>query len=459
MKSAATTFANWLDKKLLRDDMSVAILCGSGNNGGDGYSLASILKERKVIVNCYSIPFSEATSACLHFQEKYTDKIITIDSKFDFNELNKYTFIIDAIMGNGINRPLQGDLASIVQSINQCNSPILSMDIPSGVFPDQATHSISIHASETLSFQIPRRAFFSSNNYDRIGKWEFRNIGLLNQFTKIKDCDYYLFDKNSLKPFLRKRAKFSHKYDYGNHLIVGGQLGMAGAISLCSKASYRMGAGLVTLLSDEGNRMIHQVSIPEAIFCSSIEQINFEKISAITFGPGAGNSLKCLEFIFESSKVPLLIDADGLNTIAKNQWQDRIPENSIITPHKGEFSRLFSSCENDFDYWKLQVEKSKELKIYIVLKGAHTTISTPEGKLYFNNNGNPGMATAGSGDVLAGMIGSLLAQHYSILESCLLGVFMHGLSGDLALKSIGMETMIASDLIQHIPKVYQIMKS
>ncbi|MEM6966255.1 MAG: NAD(P)H-hydrate dehydratase, partial [Bacteroidota bacterium] len=373
--------------------------------------------------------------------------------------------LIDAIFGSGLNRAVTGYWGEVLAFFNQQNQPIVSIDIPSGVFADQRTVGISVQADYTFSFQTPKLAFFFPENEKRIGKWYFDEIGLHADFYEKTKTSFFYLLKKDVQQILRPRAKFSHKGTFGHGLLIAGSYGKMGAAILAAKAALRSGAGLITTHVPKCGYTLLQTAFPEAMvsvdeheFCFS-KITDFEKYNAIGIGCGLGTnalSAQGLKDFLEKVEIPIVLDADALNLISQNKtWLKLIPPGSILTPHPKEFARLFGPTDDHFERNKLQRTCSKKHNIYVVLKGANTCVSTPQGHCYFNSTGNPGMATAGSGDVLTGILLSLLAQGYNPLDACLLGVYLHGLSGDLALDEvISQESLIASDLIDNLGKAF-----
>ena len=267
-----------------------------------------------------------------------------------------------------------------------------------------------------------------------------------------------------VQSILKPREKKAHKGDYGHALIIAGSEGMMGSAVLASKACLRSGVGLVTVHVPICGVEILQTSIPEAmvsidatISCYS-DDVNIEKYTVVAVGPGIGTNVltqKAIHSLLKNAKTPLVLDADGLNCLSLNKdWLSLIPENSILTPHPKEFERLVGTWENEDQKIEKLKSLSNQLKSVVVLKGANTLISVRSGKLYKNSTGNPGMAKGGSGDVLTGMITAFLSQGYSSEESAILGVYIHGLSGDLAIKEFSEYSLLATDLIEFIPKAF-----
>lgn len=461
MNKASLAVANWIDKKLVRDNLKIAIICGWGNNGGDGFMVAEILLQKEIRVDVFALKSEKYSELNLYAKSKFSNPIVEVNSLADLQCINEYDLVIDAILGIGINREPNEDLIAILKYINQFSKWIMSIDIPSGMYSDRITNHYSIYAHECCTFSTPKLSFFSSTNAERLKSWILKDIELdQGLYNKIPSNNFYLTNE-FLQDKIFKRKKFTHKGTYGNVLLVGGSYGMAGSISMSATACFKMGAGLVTISSSELNRVILQQLNPTCIFRKSGEEvvsdftIDFETHDCIGVGPGLGKDLATqrsfLDFL-NLQKEYLILDADALNIIAENSALEDIPLNSIITPHPKEFDRLFGVSENDFERRDKQRKASLTYSLYIILKGAYTTISAPNGDMYYNSSGNPGMACGGSGDILFGMICGLNAQGYENLISCQLAVYLHGLAGDLASKEIGEMSMLATDIITYIPQ-------
>lgn len=474
MERASRTFMQWFIEKFPNPLKPISIFCGQGNNGGDGLAIARILQEHFYEVeifickigNSSSPDFSENLKRLPAFQNI---QIHQVEKNNTFPNLENHGILIDAIFGSGLNRPVEGYWGELLTHLNQQNQTIVSVDIPSGVFADQPTEGISIYADFTFSFQTPKLAFLFPENENRVGEWEYNSIKLHPGFLEKTATDFYYLEKKDVQDFLKTRKKYAHKGTFGHALIIAGSYGKVGAAILATKAALRTGAGLVSIHAPKCAYEILQISTPEAmvsidkndLYFSQIDEV--EKYKVIGIGPGVGTEKiteEALKVFLEKIKTPIVIDADALNLIAKNKnWLALIPHNSILTPHPKEFERLFGKTKNNFERNDLQRDFSKKYNIYIVLKGAHTCISTPEGKCYFNSTGNPGMATGGSGDVLTGILTSLLSQGYNSLETSVLGVFLHGLAGDVTLSdSVSLESLIASDLIENIGKAFSVLR-
>ncbi len=421
-------------------------------------------------VEAFVVTFSDwLTPDFVANRQRLPINLNVIHSTDSFPKIPENAIVIDAIFGSGLSHPIEGWLATLVNHLNksksESNTKIVSVDIASGLFCDSNSESDAIIQPDfTVSFQLPKLAFLLPQNERFVGEWGLVNIGLPEKGIEKAETNYEYIDRNFAKLLLKTRTKFSHKGTYGHLLIFAGSYGKMGAAVLCGKSALRAGAGLVSVHLPKVGYEIMQISAPE-IMCSidSDEEVisklpNLSHFKTFAIGPGIGKSAKTLQLLsslLDSADSPVVFDADALNLLSENQeLLHKIPENSILTPHPKEFERLAGKWENDFERLEMQVEFSKKHNCFLVLKGAHTSISTPRGKVFFNSTGNSGMATAGSGDVLTGIIASLLAQNYSPQNASILGVYLHGLAGDLAILQTGKASMIASDLIENIGKAF-----
>src|SRR5579871_3887695 len=442
MERAAGKCFDWLVNNHYHN-RSFSVFCGKGNNGGDGLAIARMLDAAGYSVNVF----------ILEFGHKGTD---------DFQVIIKNDVIIDALLGSGLNRPLTGVTKNLVEHINQSGNEIVSIDIPSGLFADISSKGNTIiQATVTLSFQCYKIAFLLPENALFIGDVHILKIGLSQSFPILANNDLVLVEKIFVQSFLKSRNKFSHKGNFGHALLLVGSYGKIGAAVLAANACLRSGVGLLTAHVPKCGYEIMQISVPEAMInVDDEENINtnisedISKYDAIGVGPGIGTDYKTatlIDRILRQNKIPMVIDADALNIISADaKLLAALPPYSIITPHPKEFERLFGASENDFERVKLAIMKSVQLQCIIILKGHYTFIATPSGKGYFNSTGNAGMAKGGSGDALTGIITSFLAQHYSPENAAILGVYIHGLAGDLAAKKRSKESMLASELINNL---------
>jgi NAD(P)H-hydrate epimerase len=446
---------------------SFGIFCGKGNNGGDGLAIARLLMEKNYPVTVHILEFGHKGTDDFQVNLAKLHKLPGHDIHFIQSEQHFHPFpdeqvIIDALFGSGLNRELEGVTARLVQHVNQSNRPVVSVDIPSGLFSDRSSRgTLTIHAHHTLSFQCYKPAFLFAENEEAVGEIHILDIGLHAGFYHLLSGRFELVDDAIIHSIHKPRKRFSHKGNFGHALLVAGSLGKNGAAILAARACLRSGAGLLTCHTARSGHDIMQSTVPEAMlsidphihYLTSITQ-DITKYESIGIGPGIGTAPETkmlLREIFDTYRSPVVLDADALNLLStQKDLYKLIPAGSVLTPHPKEFERLFGETANEFDRVLLTLQKAKELNCIIVLKGHHTFIATPDGKGFFNATGNPGMATAGSGDVLTGILTGLLAQGYSSVESAILGVYIHGLAGDIAAKAVSMEAMVAGDLTDNL---------
>ncbi|MBI2272763.1 MAG: NAD(P)H-hydrate dehydratase [Bacteroidetes bacterium] len=470
MERAAMACKNWMTAHYTKES-SFIIFCGTGNNGGDGLAIARLLLAAGYRVQVFVAGAeTNATQDFLTNQKRLDEQAISLVRHLhtvnDFPVLPAGTILIDALFGTGLSRAPEGLLADLIRYINAATATVIAIDIPSGLLADQHSDPSSaiIQANYTLSFQFPKLAFFFPENGGYVGEWVVLDIGLSQKFIEEEPSSTFFITKDFIKTLLHTRPKFSHKGSFGHALLVTGSYGKMGAALLATDACLRSGVGLLTVHTPVCGYEILQTTHPEAMATvDSGEQYNKDEIqtdafNAVGIGPGLGthpDTQNAVRHLLTHCKRPVVIDADALNSIGKQKEGEKtIPAHAILTPHLKEFARLAGETANDFSRYELQLAFSQKYQVYLVLKGAHTCITTPEGETYFNTSGNPGMARGGSGDVLTGMLTSLLAQGYSQKETCLLGVFLHGLAGDLAKQHLGEMSMLAGDLVRYLPQAF-----
>lgn len=472
MRRAAEACFDWILENLDIKESEVHIFCGKGNNGGDGLVIAQLLSEKNISTSVYIVDFSDNASADfltnLKISAKKNIEIITLKSA-DFNiDYSANDLVIDAIFGTGLKRPVTGWLKEVITKINHLPIMILSIDIPSGLFcefNDSNDFEAIVKADISLSFQQPKLAFVLEESGVFCGDWFVLDIGLDAEFIDELDSQYYCITEDEAWLLLKERDKFSHKGDFGHALIVAGSKGKMGAAVLASKACLRSGVGLLSAYIPECGYSIFQTAVPEAMcFTSQPETYlagfpeNHQQFTTIAIGPGIGTNketAKMLWKIVSKRKDPLVLDADALNILSLDKkLLEKLPKNSILTPHPGEFRRLAGEWSSDKEKLELQKKFTEKYGVIVVLKGHHTCITAPGEYIYFNTSGNPGMATGGSGDVLLGIITALLASSYTPIEASCLGTFLHGRSGDLAAMKLGEDSMISSDLIEYLPQAF-----
>ena len=476
MERAASRFTHWFTRKF-RVYQKVLVFAGPGNNGGDALAIARMLAERQYTVECFLLsPSGKLADDCAvnldRLKEQGRVSISRIKGRKDFPSINAKDLVIDGIFGSGLSRPAEGIYLESIRHINEHSARVISIDIPSGLFGEDnrknSPDSI-VRASYTLTFQFPFLSFFFSENHAYTGKWQVLDIGLHPGIIQSKESVYSLVNKEEVAAMLPYRGTFAHKGSFGHALLIAGSYGMMGAALLSGIAALRSGTGLVTLHVPELGYNIVQSAFPEAIVSIDANSKYFSKLpdlkpySAIGAGPGLGTSkptANALKMLLEKISVPLVLDADALNIIAADpKLLELIPKNSILTPHPREFDRILGNSSNSFDRHLKQQEFSRKNELLVILKGAYTCVSTPEGRMSFNPSGNPGMATGGSGDVLSGIIVSLLAQGMKAADAAIAAVYIHGMAGDLASGEEGEEGLIAGDIARWVGKAIKKIKS
>ncbi len=458
-------------KPKLSQSQRIMVFAGPGNNGGDGLVLSRLLTSDGFTVVTYIVHFTDRFSddfnVNLERLKQLDSKVYHISSRKDIPEIEANNLVIDAIFGAGLNRPAEGIAVMVIDQINQSGAVVIAVDIPSGLFADQfidsKKHSV-VQADYTYSFQFAKLAFLMAENDSFVGRWEIVPIGLHSDFIERVETHDYLLTPEVLRPMLRLRPKFSHKGIYGHALLIAGSKNKLGAALLAAESCLRSGVGLLHIHLPADTAQPIYARLPEAMISYDTSKDYFTHLpdlsgfNAIGIGPGIGTGVetsKALKLLIQDVGFPLVIDADALNILSGNKtWLSFLPPDSILTPHPKEFERLAGKSANSFERLQLQRDFSVRFGLYVVLKGAHTSITTPKGNCWFNTSGNPGMATAGSGDVLTGIILGLLAQGYKPVEAALLGVYLHGLAGDLATEEYGMEATIASDISRHLGKAF-----
>lgn len=447
------------------------VFCGVGNNGGDGLVIARLLNKNGYDVKVFIVDFSDKYSS--NFQTNYEKikkskiAISHIKKPADIPEIESGSMVIDSIFGTGITRKVDGIAADVIRAINQSESKVVSIDLPSGLMDaDNSANDLTaiVNAHFTLALEFIKLAFLFPENEKYVGKSKLIKIGIHPGFIEAVVTTNFLTQECDIQELLKPRSKFAHKGTFGHALIVAGSYGKYGAACLSAKGAMRSGAGLVSVLAPKSGMSVIQTSINEAMYLAGdgedflSGEFNLQNYNAIAIGPGIGikdETSLFLKNLLNQIKVPVVIDADALNLLASDkQLLSLVPEQSVLTPHPGEFMRLVGDWANDYERHQKQLAFSQKHKVFVVLKGAHTSISCPDGKVYFNNNGNSGMATAGSGDVLTGVIASLLAQGYDPKDAAIIGVYMHGHAGDIALWDTGYEAMLASDIINCLGKAF-----
>ena len=467
MERAASALAEWIIEHI-PTEKKLIFFAGPGNNGGDAMAVARMVADTFSCELFLCVEKQLMGSSAINYQrlkEQGKVNICNINSASDIPDIDPYTVVVDGLFGSGLNRPLNGLPLQVVAAINKSEAFVVSIDMPSGLFGEDNSSNISggiIRANHTLTFQFPKLSFLFAENEKYTGCWEVLPIGLHPEAISVTDSPFFMIDKTQIA--LKPRGKFTHKGTYGHALLIAGSRCKIGAAILASRACLRSGVGLVTSHVPNPAVPIIHMAVPEAICSADASDLMFtefphlKEFSSVGIGPGIGtkpNSQKAIYSLLQAKPEKIILDADALNILSMNkEWYKLLSPNSILTPHPKEFERLAGASPNSWERLQLQMKFSQTYKVIVVLKGAHTSISLPDGSVFFNNTGNAGMATAGSGDVLTGIITGLLAQQYSPAEAAIIGVHLHGLAGDLAVEVTGQEALVASNIIDYLGKAF-----
>jgi hydroxyethylthiazole kinase-like uncharacterized protein yjeF len=462
MERAAFEVFYWLKTHYADKETTFHIFCGQGNNGGDGLVVARLLSEDGYpiileIIEEAGKPTPEFTVAL----QQINDKKIAYNTGEVYNFERGKLIYIDALFGIGMNRELPERVVSVIEKINRCEGTIISIDVPSGIFMDKPT-AYAVHSDIVLTFMFPKLALYLSGNSEFVDKVDVLDIGLDKEFIRNTSSDFELINHMQVSKRYRPVKPHAHKGTQGHALIIGGSYGKIGAVCLAAKAALKSGCGLVTAYLPKCGYEIVQISFPEAMALTDgdehITKISYDlQPKAIGLGPGIGQHPETQQAVYEFLKlanVPLVIDADALNILSYNkEWLDLLPENSILTPHPKELERLLGKWEDDFDKLDKIRAFSTKYKVVIVAKDAYTFIIDGN-NVYINNTGNAALATGGTGDVLTGIITGLLAQGYAPADAAIFGVYLHGLTADIASTETGHQAFTASDVINYLGKAY-----
>ena len=453
----------------------VVVFAGPGNNGGDALAVARLLTNEGYKVRTYLFNITNHLSDdCVTNRQRLLDgrhakDFTEITAKFDPPELTADTLVIDGLFGSGLNKPLAGGFASLVKYINQSPAKVVSIDVPSGLMSEDNTYNVRaniIHATLTLTLHEKKLAFLFGDAQQFIGRLKVLDIRLSQEYIQKTEAQYYVLEESDVRSRLLHRDDFAHKGNMGNALIVAGSYGMSGAAILATRACLRSGAGKVTVHTPKKNYGVMQISVPEAVLhmdheeTAFTEAVNTDGFDALGIGPGLGcQETTAIAMIAQirRAQCPIVADADALNILASHRaWMQQLPKGIIMTPHPKELDRLTGSPANaDFERLHRTRELAQSLQAYIILKGHNSALCLPDGQVVFNPTGNSGMATAGSGDVLTGIITALLARGYHQQNACIVGMYLHGLAGDIAVKTLGKEGLTASDIIDYLPHAFK----
>jgi len=465
----ATSVASRFQESCADRGQRIVVFAGWGRNGADSVAASTLLLEEgynpQVIL--FNIGGKRLCAECEACRNELLEKFPACDftevtGNFSMPELDASTWVIDGMFGSGLNRPLAGSLQMIIRAINESGAKILSIDIPSGLMSDWNSHTLTrnvIHATVTIAIGSPRLAFFIEDNAHAVGQWEVADIGLSKEAMRKAPYTYYLITNQDIRRILRPRDMYASKADFGSALICAGSYGMMGAAVLSTRACLRSGAGKVTCYAPRCGYYVMQTAVPDAMFERDSHDVAISQITlkhdyqAVAIGPGIGtaditiNALENFLKLANANSKPLVLDADALNCIALRPIMlNYLPVLSVLTPHAGEFDRLFGAQPSAEARLRKAIEVAAFYNIIIVLKGRYTAIVRPDGKVHINSSGTPALATPGSGDVLTGVITGLIAQGYTPETAAIVGVYIHGVAGEICEQTHGSYGVCADDV-------------
>lgn len=474
----------------LYERRKVIVLSGGGNNGGDGIVVARnlhewgwnvkitlLLRENKLSPDCLKqYKIAKKSGVPIKFRDYITEK-----------DLHS-ALVVDAIFGTGLSKNITGKTAEVILFINASDAPVISVDIPSGISSDTGQiMGEAVRADYTVTFGLPKRGHLLYPGADYTGRFFIEDIGFPEELLHSEKVKTELLEKRDISLLIPERQRYSHKGDYGHVLVIAGSRGKTGAAFMCAKACLRSGAGLVTIGVPESlldvfqSRVTEEMTLPlpdrgdgtlSLKASEKILEFLADKADVLAIGPGISvtdDTKKLVRELLLNSAAPAVIDADAINSIEGNkQILKKVKSPLILTPHVGEMARLRQGlgvrgqglAEKELrnkiekDRINTAMSFSKYTGTYLVLKGVPTVIAEPEGRVFINPTGNPGMASAGTGDVLTGMLSGFLGQGLNPLVASILGVYMHGLAGDIAAKNKGEHSLIASDITDAIPEAF-----
>jgi NAD(P)H-hydrate epimerase len=471
MERAASACTHWILQNTQKD-RPILVYCGAGNNGGDGLAITRMLSDNQL--DCKAILLDtrgklsqDNISNLNRLTEKYPDRIHIVSNGNPVPSPQKGSIIVDAIFGTGFRGAASGIELEAIHQINASECQVISIDIPSGIASDEHTQNIkynTVKANATLTFQYLKPCLVMPENLEQIGHVQVLDIGLdargLSQF----EAEMELVSLDLIRGIIKDRPIAGHKGDFGHATIMAGGTGKSGAGILAAKSCLRSGCGLITMVVPRSENAIFQSSVPETMtICYGDDHPSISipvKATSLAVGPGIGTNQTAKESLGRLMELwgkPIIVDADALNILSESpEMLNKLPHGSLLTPHVGEFERLIKKSTNhDFERLEEQKALSKKLNCIILLKGAFTKITTPEGRVWVNPTGNAGMAKGGSGDILTGLIAGLAARGHKMEEAAILGAYLHGMAGDLCAQTLGMEAMHASDIIEAIPDAWQ----
>ncbi|MBQ7878485.1 MAG: NAD(P)H-hydrate dehydratase [Bacteroidaceae bacterium] len=475
MERAAMAVTKAVLRRYSDDSVCFAVFAGCGNNGGDAFAVARMLLKKGYAVDVWSVnPEERMSPDCYeNFQRLIRMGVVVNEIRKDFVEpsFSNGTIIIDGLFGSGLNRPLAGVCSDVVRWINRSGSKVCSIDIPSGLMCEENmdnSHDNIVRADATFTLQFPKLSFLFAENEKYVGELEVLDISLSPEGIKQARTVYNTTRLEDVQAMFAPRCKFAHKGNFGRALLVAGSYGMAGASVLAAKAALRSGVGTLTVCLPRCNNVVMQCSVPEAMTLPDSCETNIsaavdtKRFSAVAIGPGLGRhsatEKALLQYIADASS-PMVLDADALNILSGSTCNlDRLPEGCVITPHPAEFDRLVGHCCSSYERLQKARAFAQKYNLVVVLKGAYTAVVSPTGDCYFNTTGNPGMATAGSGDVLTGVVLALLARGTDSLNAARIAVYVHGLAGDISARKTGHTALVAGDIVEALPDAWKIIE-
>jgi NAD(P)H-hydrate epimerase len=467
MERAATAFTDWLLEHVRQPNGLTYVFCGTGNNGGDGLAIARQLHRAGWAMEVWVVPQGGTPSPDFETNRQRYEALGTAEYLDGVNpeilsKLSKEDLVIDALLGSGLNRPASGLLSDAIGAINASGAPVVAVDIASGLFADRPNGPDDpiVRPTHTVTFGVPKLALLQPKRAEFVGHWHVVDIGLSTQFAELTPSPYFFTDEKTV-PQLPDREAFSHKGTFGHALLLAGSYGKIGAAVLAARACLRSGVGLLTVRVPRCGYGIVQTSVPEAMCLTDSDEEKLTRVpelksySALGLGPGWGRAPETARLLAElldaAQEVPCVIDADALNLLSdQKELLEKLPGNAILTPHPKEFERLTQPWKDDFEKLDRLRDFCQRHGVYVVLKGQHTAVGTPEGEVHFNSTGNPGMATGGTGDALTGILTALLAQGIAPHDAAIFGVYQHGLAGDRAAQRRSQSAMTAGDLIEEL---------
>lgn len=470
------------------------VLCGGGNNGGDGLVVARILhnqgRDIKVFLTARPEDLKGDARTNYNTAINFGVKVHPVSGFLSgyASRITHHAIIVDALLGTGLNKDVREPLSTVIEMVNKSSSPVISIDIPSGISSDTGqVMGVAVKADYTVTFGLPKRGHLLYPGAEYSGVLCIEDIGFPAELLKAERLRVNLIEREDIISLLPERPRYSHKGTYGHVFLVAGSRGKTGAAIMSARACLRTGSGLVTLGIPETLVNIFQSRVTEEMTLPLPDKGNGtlsvrayepilefvkKKVDVLAIGPGISvdDEIKALvKELILNANVPMVIDADGINAIAGNTnilKKSKAPV--ILTPHSGEMARLLRKTTDkrqqtrdisikDIEGNRIDIAVSfaKKTGVYLVLKGVPTVTAIPHGEAFLNPTGNPGMAKAGTGDVLTGLIAALLAQGLSPQNASIAGVYIHGLAGDISCKKRGVYSVVASDIIRMIPQAFR----